>query len=365
MGVFGTFGGIVIGLWDFQPAPDKIQESIQELLGGLKIAFLTSLVGIGSAIILKGIALIYQMRKPDEDPIKREMSGTNDLLNSIRISLSGTDERTIFTELQALQTTFEESNNQWIEAFGAFSERVVGECTDLLVKALQQIVHDYNAKINEQLGENFKQFNESVGEINVWQAQYRQQMDELANEFRIAAESIEQSRGSLASAAESLTLIGNQSEKIVSITDTLDILTENLNDRLETFPLLREQAVTAFPEIKKGLDDLTSTFSSSVEKSIADSQESLLKQHNAMDEHVRKIRAALATTTQQLTEVTKPFSQTTETIQKVWYADLEVSTQLYDVIGHLTSRVERLKTHLDELDRLLERQSKKWWKRGS
>ncbi len=360
-GVFGTFLGIVIGLDGFQAAPDKIQESIKELLKGLRLAFWTSLVGIGSALGLKIIALVYQTLKPDEDPGEKAISKTDELLNSIRVSLSGANGGTLFTELQALQKTVENNNRQWIKEFSAFSERVVEDCTGLLVEALEAVVQDYNAKINEQFGENFVKLNEAVLEINRWQEQYRQQMDELATEFRIAAESVEQSRESLESAAESLTLIGGQSKNIVSITEVLDPILQNLNDRLEDFRLLRQQALDAFPQINKGLDDLTSTFSSSVEKSIADSEQSLLNQRSAMAEHVRQIRSALETTTQQLTKVTKPFSETTEKIKNLWDTDLKRSTDLDNIIQVLARSAERLEGHLNHLDTLSERLNKRRW----
>ena len=69
--------------------------------------------------------------------------------------------------------------------------------TDALIKALEEVMRDFNARINEQFGENFRQLNEGVRRINEWQEQYRQQMDELAVQFRIAAASIEKSRESL------------------------------------------------------------------------------------------------------------------------------------------------------------------------
>ena len=52
--------------------------------------------------------------------------------------------------------------------------------TKALIEALESVMRDFNAKINEQFGDNFKQLNEAVGRINDWQEQYRQQMDELA-----------------------------------------------------------------------------------------------------------------------------------------------------------------------------------------
>jgi len=51
IGILGTFTGIVIGLLAFNVA--NIDGSIENLLEGLKVAFITSLVGMLSSIILK------------------------------------------------------------------------------------------------------------------------------------------------------------------------------------------------------------------------------------------------------------------------------------------------------------------------
>jgi len=51
LGILGTFFGIVIGLMHFDPT--DIDHSIFLLLNGLKTAFITSLVGMGSAILFK------------------------------------------------------------------------------------------------------------------------------------------------------------------------------------------------------------------------------------------------------------------------------------------------------------------------
>lgn len=102
VGVFGTFFGIYIGLQDFDPDPDKMQKGIEGLLQGLRHAFLTSLVGIGSAIVLKMIAL-YQMRNATEDPGIKAIAKTDDILNSIKTALSGTNDGTVFTQMQMLR----------------------------------------------------------------------------------------------------------------------------------------------------------------------------------------------------------------------------------------------------------------------
>jgi ABC-type transporter Mla subunit MlaD len=304
-----------MGLQDFHPDPDKMQKGIEGLLQGLRHAFLTSLVGIGSAIAIKTIAL-YQMRNADEDPGMKAITKTDDILNSIKIALSSTQGGTVFTQLQALEKNIASSNTQLVQEISAFSDRIAEKCSLLLVEALKEVVRDYNAKINEQFGENFVKLNEAVLEINRWQEQYRQQMDELATEFRIAADSVEQSRGALASASESLMTIEDQSESLVSIAKTLDPLLHSLNNQLDIFRQLRQQALDAFPHIEKRLNELTTGFSKTVQQALDDSQESMKLQRTALTTHVKEIRDTVQTVTLQLSEIIDQFLDTNEALQK-------------------------------------------------
>ena len=64
IGVLGTFVGIFVGLWNFDA--EKINESVPELLAGLKLAFGTSIVGIGFSVLLKADALRVKMGKSEE-----------------------------------------------------------------------------------------------------------------------------------------------------------------------------------------------------------------------------------------------------------------------------------------------------------
>ena len=284
IGVFGTFIGIFIGLQAFEI--ENIEASIPVLLEGLKLAFLTSLVGILCAIILKAYAFVYQMIK-DQDPseetidrfvsqltttltnvqtsgdinllaqlvtlnttLKEKSSETKEILNSIKtnltgiyafltkqeegeretremlgvmktdvtrvkVALTGEDESTVFAQLQELTSTVSEK-------VGEIAAKVGEIATGQLIEALREVIRDFNKNLTEQFGENFKQLNEAVGRTVEWQDQYRRQMDELAEEFRIAAQSIEQSRVALSSVVQSLITIEDQTESLVMVAEKLE-----------------------------------------------------------------------------------------------------------------------------------------------
>ena len=74
LGILGTFTGVVVGLIHFDHT--NPMSSIGGLLGGLKTAFITSLVGVTSSVVFKGI-----MNSPffkDDSDIEDEDDLTDD-----------------------------------------------------------------------------------------------------------------------------------------------------------------------------------------------------------------------------------------------------------------------------------------------
>ena len=206
IGVLGTFFGIAIGLYQFDT--ENIATSVPKLLEGLKIAFITSILGIAGSIFLKWSALnnrkkqaaseeTYTGATVDDlagllrnilDVEQEEGKETRETLRSIEKSLTGEGDSTVLTQLQKLRTTFSDKQDDLIRAFNEFADQMAENNTKALIEALEEVMRDFNTKINEQFGDNFKQLNEAVGRINEWQEQYRQQMNVLAAQFQVAAE---------------------------------------------------------------------------------------------------------------------------------------------------------------------------------
>ncbi len=61
-------------------------------------------------------------------------------------------------------------------SFDDFLKSAAENNSKALIQALQEVIRDFNAKINEQFGDNFKQLNAAVEKILVWQEKYRQQL---------------------------------------------------------------------------------------------------------------------------------------------------------------------------------------------
>lgn len=404
IGVFGTFLGIFIGLQSFNI--DKIDASIPDLLKGLRFAFLTSLVGIGSAILLKGVMSPLFQRK-DRHPSEAERERFFEVLKGIETS----GESNLLTQLKTLTETVEreESKNreQSKAAWEAFyilvqeegsnsrealdsikegqnatlaqlktltttvSENVgeiaakVGEiATGQLIEALKEVIRDFNKNLTEQFGENFKQLNEAVEKTVVWQEQYRQQMDELADEFWIAAQSIEQTGRSASAIAESSDKIAERSNSIVNCVERLDPILHTLNDQLEAFSELRQRALDAFPLIENRLNELTANFSDTVQTAITDSHASMEGQRIALETQTDQLQQVMENTTQQFNQLTTRFSDAVETsITESHESMNKQRDELKTQFGNLETAMDAANQQLqgvindigDELDSVFER----------
>ena len=336
IGVLGTFAGITWGLFYFDTS--NIEASVPKLLEGLKVAFLTSIAGILGSIYLKWSTLHEQAKQPDSDQHttgatvddlkylleqilaveKTEGKETRESLQSIEKSLTGDGDSTVLTQLQKLRTTFSDKQDDLVSAFNQFAEQMAENNSKALIEALEEVMRDFNAKINEQFGDNFKQLNEAVGRINEWQEQYRQQMDKLAEEFRIAAESVERSR-------ESLQVIADRSSVIVSSAETLEPILQGiqhqinqLNASLEAFSKLADNAKEAFPIIETRLDELTNGFSQVVQSTIDNSHASMERQREALAEQAQQIERTVENTGNYIQQQTiAVFERTSEQVKQV------------------------------------------------
>jgi len=166
VGIFFSFWGISIGLIGLDL--NDIQSSIPKLLDGLKIKFIASLMGIGASIVIR-IAQSFDVKESVVDDYSAAILQELKLQNEI-LSLTNTNNKEHF---ELLNYSINSGFKNQIQRFDEFAESVTKNGTEALIQALQEVMRDFNSKINEQFGDNFKQLNQAVGALLVWQENYR------------------------------------------------------------------------------------------------------------------------------------------------------------------------------------------------
>jgi hypothetical protein len=290
IGVLGTFVGILIGLMNFDVA--DISQSVPQLLEGMKTAFVTSVLGMSGGISVKLISELVGKAENASEPKgvedvlqaltelkQEEMLSRKELsqsLERIRQGLTGDAESSLVTQIQRLRSDVTDeikiSRKSSLETLHKLSEEIQKISATLLentskaiTEALERSIRDFNEKINEQFGENFKQLNIAVGKLLEWQDEYRKQMEANAEALRIGADGIKAAQGALEA-------IGVQANSLVQaaagLRDTLEGVARTkaeLDSRLEAFRDMAKSATTALPVIQSRIEELTTKFAQHVQ----------------------------------------------------------------------------------------------------
>ncbi|WP_226663797.1 MotA/TolQ/ExbB proton channel family protein [Microbulbifer aggregans] len=162
LGILGTFTGVIIGLFEFQIA--DIDNSIERLLDGLKTAFITSVCGIGLSIVLRALTRFVAL--PGKEEVKPvELADIQQSLESLQATVAQGQERQL---------------EQNAELMNTFAE----DCAKALVVEMEQVVANFNARVEAQFGENMTRFGENF-------AQFDEMVATLSREYKAHEERVE------------------------------------------------------------------------------------------------------------------------------------------------------------------------------
>ncbi len=313
MGIFGTFVGLFLGLLPFILTPDNsIADNFTSLIRGVGIAMGCSVAGIFCALISKGSQHLIKNVNSNVAQTGATADTLADLLKAIleqqskqtsnmaamQKSIAGDGDGTLLTQLQKIRASFSYKQDELIKSFRDFSENMAKSNSEALIEALQEVIKDFNQKISEQFGDNFKHLNLAVGKLLEWQENYKEQLIEIHNELKTCSEGMQLSR-------ESLSVISDKTESIVKMASSLEEILlaykahkDQLAGHLEAFASLSTQAKDAFPTIRDNIENITVKLSDTVEKTSkayngtlskqSDLLTSILKSHENTNSEIHK-----------------------------------------------------------------------------
>jgi len=306
LGILGTFFGIFIGLQTFEPR--SIQESIPPLLDGLKTAFLTSIAGMGISMLLTVFQTIVRTRAAlrADDPLQAlvqdllaatlktnqdSSANQNALLEQIRNGRMEQRDEALKVR-QVIESSFATMNASLQEALTKLSEGASKE----IIKALEDVIKDFNQNLTQQFGENFKQLNAACLKLVEWQDNYKGIVEQVEATLRQSATAIEATDKTLQSIAEKNSEFEKLCTRLGDVISTSDENTQSLNEHLTQ---------------QKALAELVAGLVAKVQLSIGIANEQL---RTATERTERTISSALGRAEQGITSADKKFAETAAAI---------------------------------------------------
>ncbi len=293
LGLFGTFLGICIGLWYLNP--NDITSSIPGFIGSMKVAFMTSVSGLLSSLILNykvkdessenaELSDVVEAIKVGNMDLSSGIKGIKETVQNLSKSISGTEEGSLLNQMVLMRSNMNDKFDSLNNEFRDFAKLQAENNTRALVDAIREVIGDFNTKLNEQFGENFKELNNAVGDLVTWQENYKEVVKSTYEKINMASDAIETSKKMLESVQKRFTENMTINKEVKDAIDVLTKENEKMIYKMEAFSQLSETAKDAFPTIKANIEGLTDGISKQVEGNLENIQLNMKAQHkNSVD----------------------------------------------------------------------------------
>ncbi|MBU2964024.1 MotA/TolQ/ExbB proton channel family protein [Amphritea sp. 2_MG-2023] len=319
LGILGTFFGIVSGLLAFDVT--NIDSSIEGLLGGMKTAFITSLVGMFLSILYKvlvsiGILYVVDSKAIDEDQIGaadlyRVLQEQRDGISTLNQAIGSGDESSLTGQLKLLRSDMNDAQKQSRREFEEFQEKLwiklqdfadmlSKSATEAVIDALRQVITDFNNNLTEQFGENFKELNKAVEKLVQWQDNYKGQIDDMTQQYAQGVTAITETQMAVSKIQEHTHQIPESMNKLGDVMTVNQHQIDELGRHLEAFQDVRDKAVEAVPQLKEqigltvesvndaskqlveGIGKVSETLQTSISQSATEFQESAFSANQSL-----------------------------------------------------------------------------------
>lgn len=327
-GIFATFVGITVGLFKFDTT--NIQGSVPALLSGLQTAFVGSAFGVFWALTLKYRDYFFGIRlAPGVTDSSLEVTAGDMVfqLKEIIRALVGGEDGSLISQIKLLR----QDTNDRLDVLKAAQIEALAKLSEMgskaLVEALRDVIKDFNAKISEQFGDNFKELNAAVGQLLVWQRQYKEQVETIVTRLGEASHSMTQATGDYTALVEKSGIFTNVATELSSMLRTLNDDRSRLQTVSAELAKLLVSAQGSLPQVEQKVLELTNQLTNSVTENqkrvgiaLTDNataiRNSIQTTNDAMSsshkQHVAQITELVEKTKQQVTVLDKALSEELE-----------------------------------------------------
>lgn len=289
VGVLGTFIGISIGLWNFDT--NGIEDSISDLLIGLRAAFFTSIAGIVLSIIFsKWIdAISFKNTEgisSETDPIVLLSKNLIDLKNAI----AGDSDQSIASQLIKLRSENRDFFQDNLKINKAIAESLVGEEDSSLSNILYRLRDDLNTA------------NKELSDINSISKAIDSNSSELLKSFE------------------------NNNQTLNEIKSTQEASVTNVNEKLSEFVSLLEKSQTEalVKAIEQVIGGFNERLNELIERLVKENFEELNNSVNALNQWQKENKEQVQSLTDQFIQVSENLGVTEKSLENMSKATNEL-----------------------------------------
>ena len=389
IGILGTFGGIFLGLRKFDV--NDIDKSIPMLLEGMKLAFLTSIIGIIMSLVFRIIGqLVLRYVENKESPKQMDeiltLSEILEVLKSTKIeaknsfeklhtSLIGETEISLSTQLIKLRNQITDNQKEQKKLLEKIQTSLIGnEKVSLLTqleKLRSQLTDSYNEqkehkKVLQTINETLASENDDsiTSQIKSFKSDQNDNSKSIINKFAEFGEILKKNNTeALVEVMKSATETFNaQMTELIQklVQENFKELNKSVQN-LNTWQQENKEMISSLTEQFKGVSNDFSVASLSV-KEITENTSRLTKENSHLSKLIEELQKVLIDDTK-FQEITSKLESTIDTIKNNTETFDETTNKLNVWIGkehNFKQSVEILINRLEEIEKIKDINGEFW-----
>ena len=201
------------------------------------------------------------------------------------------EEWSLLSQLKLIRTEMGDLRREVTKSLDDFGEKVAKLGTEAMIKALQEVIQDFNAKLSDLVGAEFKQLKEAMVKLVEWQENHRQAVDQMQQQLtdylaqvRTSVQLLDRASKSIHSTSEhldsvdgSLSAIALSGEQLSNHVESLKAQNAQLTELLVQVRTLGEEAKTVLPNVSAHINEATKALSLAAENTRSHLQEASSK----------------------------------------------------------------------------------------
>lgn len=345
-GILGTFVGLVLGLGEMNVADAvAIRGSINVLIAGMSMAFLTSIVGV--FLSLHWTAMDQRLLKSTTE----ELEGLHDTLNRLVPSPSEWDlledlaavqreqlvtfnsfvTDTLIPEmLSGLREVLKETLSPQLERTADLFEKMTTAGTEVQVQGMDSMVRMFVESLNGVLKGQVEDLSRCIEETITWQQQVRNEMQELS---RGLSEAVLDVRDTLAQTADLVQDLSAEGQQLKGIIASLGPVQNAFETALARLSQTMEATTEAGLRTESNLEKLAEA-----NRQMDEAKE---KQLGVLREQLDEVKVFWRAAADQMSSLTKGIAEGVQAFTQQLHEGLDYSFGQYDKA--LSAAVERLR----------------------
>ena len=374
-GICFTFYGISQGLVSFNV--NDIENSLPRLIEGIKTAFLVSVVGVFGAIVLKIFELIFELifrAKVDEnkeyslaDVVAHELGILDALSKQIRQNeqnlnaqnemnarlikaISGDEDSSLLGQIKNLRMDTNDKFSELVREFRGFANTMVENNQKALIEALSAVIKDFNDKLTEQFGENFKELNSAVSKLVLWQENYK-------NHIESSESLLENISQTLSKQSEDYRLLATSTNDFIASSKEILSVVKNIKEQRELLSTNASSLANVLENLKENLPEIMNKINEFSQASL-DNYEKISNENAKLSEHFQRVNnEIISSTSEQRQALLAEFKEASVALQselKEHFSSSQnflaesINTHLRSLDSEFNAYNERLNTQLIE-----------------